>query len=49
MMMTKKRKQKKINNKVSSLAFGQFWVWEQKKKNLRKVKEEVIPHQLTKK
>lgn len=37
-----KKKTKKENNKVSFQDFGQFLGWGQKKKNLQKIRQEVI-------
>ena len=48
MMMIKKRK-KKENNQVSFLDFGPFLEWQQRKKNLKKIRQEVILRQLQKK
>jgi len=46
--MIKKRKIKQ-SNKVISQHFGQFLEWEQKKKSLKKISQEVILQQYQKK
>lgn len=46
--MIKKRKIKQ-SNKVFSQDFGQFLEWEQKKKSLKKISQEVILQQYQKK
>jgi len=46
--MIKKRKIKQ-SNKVISQYFGQFLEWEQKKKSLKKISQEVILQQYQKK